>query len=91
MRVTVPPASRSTSCPASRFRTALNNCRIDSGFFGANGNALTSLTSARAATSPSPCVIAVPGITLSRYGVSRSAANASDVGPSFHIGMIVGS
>ena len=26
-------------------------------------------------TSPSPCVITVPGITLSRYGVSRSAAN----------------
>ncbi len=42
-------------------------------------------------TSPSPCVITVPGITLSRYGLSRSAANSSDVGPSFHIGMIAGS
>ena len=42
-------------------------------------------------TSPSPLVITVPAITRSRYGLSRIAANASDVGPSLHSGMMFGS
>src|SRR5262245_53894337 len=41
--------------------------------------------------SPTPPSIAVPGMTRSRHGSSRSAANAGDVGPSSHAGTIAGS
>jgi hypothetical protein len=52
MRVIGPPASRTTSCPLSRFLTAFTNCRSGSGFLGANGNAPTSVVAADAMTAP---------------------------------------
>jgi hypothetical protein len=45
MRVMGPPASRISSCPVSRVRTNLTNCRSGSGFLGASGSALTSTVS----------------------------------------------
>jgi hypothetical protein len=46
IRVTGPPASRSNSCPVWKTRTAFTNYRYGSGFFGASGSALTSVTRA---------------------------------------------
>ena len=42
-------------------------------------------------TSPPPPIIIEPGMSRSRHGSRRSAANAGEVGPSFHGGMIAGS
>ena len=80
-RVIEPPASRNTSCPASRLRTAFSNCPMDSGFFGTSGNASTS----GAATTVSPGWWRMGGSTMgllqfTRLSVQLASPDATSPG-----------